>query len=429
MSSAIKPENLFAAAEPSLVRCPYPEYARLRTEQPVQWLTGLNAYAVTRYDDVLDILRRAKEFSSRRQTGPGSATPLAKRVANDESYSPEVRAWAARRVEIAESSPVLVNCDPPRHAQQRRNFQRTFSPARVEKTAPAIQAIADDLIDGFVARGSADIVRDFAIPLPMTVIADALGIPSSEMSTFKRWSDAFVMANGNPSLTREQIGGLFGAMNEFYDYMTAELAERDEAPRDDLITDVAAATAGEGEPLTHNERLQILAQFLIAGNETTTSLLAAAVLKFTQDPLLQDTLRKDPELVPAFVEEVLRLESPVQGLFRIANEDSVVGGTPVPKGSFLWLLYGSCNRDESVFPEADELQLERENATSHLAFARGEHLCLGANLARAEARIALQTLLRRLSRIRLAPGESGDEYFPSLVQHGMTRLKVVFEPA
>jgi cytochrome P450 len=428
VSDVVAHQGLFTV-EQATVRCPYPTYAHLRADHPVQWLEPLNAYAVTRYEDVAEILRRPEDFSSRRNSGPGAATPLAHRVMDDPSFSDQVRGWARRRVQIAESAPVLVSADPPRHTLQRKLINKSFSPRRVAALEPAIQRITDGLIGRLAPKGSADLVREFAVPVPMTVIANALGLPDSEHDTFKRWSDAFVMANGNPSLTHADIAVLFGGMNEFYDYFTGQLEDRARNPRDDLVTDVAQADIPGEEPLTLNERLQMLAQFLIAGNETTTSLIASAVLILLRDPALKDRLTADPGRIPAFLEEVLRLEPPTQGLFRIANADSKIAGVQIPKGSFLWLVYGSCNRDERVFPNSDELMLDRTSSRNHLTFGQGAHFCLGANLARAESRVAIQALLTWLPDLRLAPGEDGDAYSPNLIQHGLTRLNVEFSPS
>lgn len=428
MSDAAEHEKLFASPDANLVRCPYPSYAHLREDHPVQWLAGLGAFAVTRYDAVVDVLKRPEEFSSARQSGPGAATNLALRVKDDPSYSEEVRRWAARRTAIAVSSPVLVNADPPKHSRQRRLMNRAFSPKRVAALEPAIQELADELVSRFAGRGHADLMVELAIPLPMTVITRALGLEGTDQATLKRWSDAFVKANGNPALSHEEVHELFAAMNECYDYFSAQLQDRALNPRDDLISDVASAEV-DGESLTFNEQLQIVTLLMIAGNETTTSLIGSAMLMLLQDRDLRKSLAGDSSLIPAFLEEVLRLEPPVQGMFRIANDDSTVGGTAIPRGSFLWLLYGSCNRDERMFPDGDDVRWDRLDGRPHLSFGGGPHFCLGSNLARAEARIAVETLLRRLPDLALDPNETGAQYYPNYVQHALTRLLVRFAPA
>jgi cytochrome P450 len=204
--------------------------------------------------------------------------------------------------------------------------------------------------------------------------------------------------------------------------MAARLAQ----PREDLISDVAAA----GDVLRHEEQLQTLTLFLIGGNETTQSLISSCAAALATDQALQDQLRADPTPLAAFVEEVLRLEPPAQGLFRTATRDTTAGGLPIAAGEFVWLLYAAANRDPDQWPAADQLRLDRAaEGRRHLSFAQGAHFCLGAPLARAEARIAVEVLLRRTRSLRLAPGEDCSSWMPNLVQHNLTRLQVVLEPA
>lgn len=421
--SACPHEGLFAAATPELVRCPYPVYEHLRGEHPVQWIPALTAYAVTRHADILDVLLRPEDFSSTRQSGPGAATTLARAAAEDPAYSDRVRAAAVRRIGIAEKGAALVNCDPPRHREQRAMMNKVFTPRRVALLEPPIQQLTDTLVDRFAARGEADIVAELATPLPMTVIARALGIEGTDLATLKRWSDAFVRANGRPDLSQDEISALILSLDECYDFFEAEMADRLTAAREDLVTDVAQAD------LCHEERLQMLTLFLIGGNETTNSLIASCVWVLCQQPALQDQLRDDSSLIPPFVEEVLRIEPPVQGLFRFATRDTTAGGVPVKAGEFVWLVYGSANRDDAQFPEPEELRLDRgAEGRRHLSFAQGPHFCLGAPLARAEARIAVETLLARTRNLALAPDEDANSWAPNLVQHNLTRLKVVFTP-
>ncbi|HUR74812.1 MAG TPA: cytochrome P450 [Sporichthya sp.] len=416
-------DGLFAAATPELVRCPYPVYAHLRGEHPVQWIPSLTAFAITRHADVLDVLLRPEDWSSTRQSGPGAATTLARAAAEDPTYSDQVRAAAVRRIGIAEKGAALVNCDPPRHGEQRTMMNKVFSPRRVAQLEPPIQELTTALIDAFAGRGEAEIVGELATPLPMTVIARALGIERSDLATLKRWSDAFVRANGRPNFTREEISALILSLDECYDFFEAEMADRLAAPREDLVSDVAHAD------LCHEERLQMLTLFLIGGNETTNSLIASCVWLLCQQADLQDTLRDDPALIPPFVEEVLRIEPPVQGLFRYATRDTTAGGVRMPAGTFVWLVYGSANRDSAQFAQPQELRLDRgAEGRRHLTFAQGPHFCLGAPLARAEARIAVQTLLGRTRNLTLAPDEDTSSWAPNLVQHNLTRLKVVFAP-
>jgi len=422
-TSACPHEDLFAAPTSELVRCPYPVYEHLRGEHPVQWIPALTAYAITRHADILDVLLRPEDWSSTRQSGPGAATTLARAAADDPEYPDRVRAAAVRRIGIAEKGAALVNCDPPRHGEQRTMMNKVFSPRRVALLEPPIQELTTHLIDAFATRGEAEIVGELATPLPMTVIARALGIERMDLATLKRWSDAFVRANGRPRFSREEISDLILSLDECYDFFEAEMEDRLANPREDLVTDVAQAD------LCHEERLQMLTLFLIGGNETTNSLIASSVWLLCRRPELQDQLRDAPSQIPAFVEEVLRIEPPVQGLFRYALRDTTAGGVEMPAGTFVWLVYGSANRDDAQFPAPEELRLDRgAEGRRHLTFAQGPHFCLGAPLARAEARIAIETLLARTRNLALAPDEDAGAWAPNLVQHNLTRLKVVFTP-
>ncbi|MBA3743754.1 cytochrome P450 [Sporichthya sp.] len=344
MTEACPHDGLFAAATTELVRCPYPVYEHLRGEHPVQWIPALTAFALTRHADVLDVLRRPEDWSSTRQSGPGAATTLARAAAEDPEYPDRVRAAAVRRIGIAEKGAALVNCDPPRHAEQRTMMNKVFSPRRVALLEPPIQELTTSLVDRFATKGETDVVAELATPLPMTVIARALGIERMDLATLKRWSDAFVRANGRPNFTRADISDLIMSLDECYDFFEAEMEDRLANPREDLVTDVAQAD------LCHEERLQMLTLFLIGGNETTNSLIASCIWLLCRQPELQDRLREDPALIPPFVEETLRIEPPVQGLFRIALHDTTAGGVPMPEGTFVWLVYGAANRDGAQFP-------------------------------------------------------------------------------
>jgi cytochrome P450 len=230
-----------------------------------------------------------------------------------------------------------------------------------------------------------------------------------------------VVAIGNHLLTKERLADLLRSQAEFFSYFTARIDERRSNPLDDLLTDVVEARMDGTEPLTTHEMLGMLAQFLVAGNETTTKLLASAMLLLTRQPELMSRLRADHSLIPGFIEEALRLEAPVQGLFRMANIDTEVGGVPIPAGSSIWVLYASANRDDAEFEEPDRLDPSRANAKLHLAFGQGIHYCIGASLSRAEGRIAFEVLLDRFEDIALAPGNSF-EFEPSYALHGLKAL-------
>lgn len=412
-------------AKAEMARCPHLAYRPMREEGKPRWIERIQAYALTRYDDIVEVLRAPERFSSVMASGPGSVTPLARRLVADPDVSPELRAQAQRRLDIS-ASVVLLNADPPLHSRQRKLVNRAFTARRVLAMEPSVRRLADDLLDAFIGEGKAEMVSQFSILMPMTVIADILGVPPEMHATFKRWSDAFVAGTGSMSLSDETIAELFAAVDEFYDYFTERIAERKENPTDDLLSAIINARIDGETPLTQNEMLQMLVQFLVAGNETTTSLLTSVMFKLVTDAELMAAVRADRDLVPKVIEEVLRLESPVQGLFRTANEDVEIGGVTIPKGADIYLVYGSGNRDENTFREPDQLRLDRSSEGNHLAFGKGEHFCLGAPIARLETRVGINAWLDRTKEIVLDADPDDIEYLPSFAQHGITRLPLRF---
>ncbi len=346
---------------------------------------------------------------------------MAQRILNDPDIPEPVRAMARRRLEVTRTG-MLLYADPPLHNRQRRLVNRAFTPRRVRKLAPAIRTICNDLVDAMDATSDVDLNRQYSVLVPMYVIADALGVPRSESATFKRWSDAFVVGNGNPLMTRDEIIAALTSINEFYDYFLEQMEDRRKHPRDDILT-VIVESRIEGEvPLTEAEQLQALAQFLVAGNETTAKLLSSTVIQLLRDRALEQTVRADTTLIPALVEEVLRLCGPQQGLFRTATRDTELGGVHIPAGSMLFLSYASGNRDDEIFPDPHSLDIHRDLDRPHLAFGHGEHFCLGASLAREEARIGIEVLLARTERLELVGDVDSLEYQPTYAMHGVKRL-------
>jgi cytochrome P450 len=414
--------------EPSTVRCPFGVYERLRTHEPVHWSERLGAWMVTRHEDVAQILRSPELFSSAAVTGPGSVTPLARRIVRDPAASLELRAHARRRLEVSESN-VLIFADPPEHLRQRKLVNKAFTARRVSAMEPNVTALTHAFIDGFVEDGEVEFVGQFAIELPMRVIADILGVPSTLRDTFKRWSDAFVAGIGSLDLAGDEITEVFTCVSEFYDYFEEQIADRRTQPRDDLLSAIVEARVDGVTPLTSNEVLQMLTQFLVAGNETTTNLLAATMLRLLTDDALMHDIRSDPDRIGGLVEEVLRLESPVQGLFRTATRDTEVGGIRVRGGENLFVSYASANRDGTAFRDPSSLDLDRASEKPHLAFGLGSHFCLGAPLARLEATVGIRLLLERLSDIRLACDPDAVPYLSSFGLRGISRLPLTFTAA
>ncbi|MEY5151905.1 MAG: cytochrome P450 [Actinobacteria bacterium] len=402
---------------PEVLECPYPYYERVREEAPVHQ-TPLGFWAVSRYEDVLSVVRNPEMFSSLAQSNSFVTPP-----------PPEV-------IEIAKQGYPRVNTllsnDPPSHTQFRNLVNKAFLPKRVAQLEDSIRKIANDLIDAFINDGKVDLVEQFAVGVPLTVIADALGVDRADMPKFKKWSDDSV-APLSGMLTPERQIECAHSRIEFQKYMVDRVHEREANLRDDLLSDLVSARfdSGEraGEGMTMAEMLDVIAQLLVAGNETTTKLIAAATLMLVENPEQMAKVRADHSLIPNLVEEALRMEAPVQMLPRFTKEDVEVGGVAIPKGSVVMAMYGCANRDGAKYPNPDMFDIERDNARTQMAFGQGPHFCVGAALARSEARIAFELLLSRLNNIALASVDTPTHRELSMTLRGLTNLHLTFTPA
>jgi cytochrome P450 len=291
----------------------------------------------------------------------------------------------------------VLTTDGEDHRRLRRLVSKAFTPRMVEQLRPRIQDIADELLDQVAAQGEADLVDAFAFPLPIIVIAELLGIPAEDRDRFRVWSNTFV----SPSLSEEEFGTFLEHTQAFLTYLTELFERRRASPADDLVSALLQAEE-QGDSLKENELFSMMILLIVAGHETTVSLIANSVLTLLTHPAELQTLRDDPALVPSAVEELLRYDSPVErSIARFAATDVEVGGNMIRRGELVIAVLGSANRDPTRFPDAEALDLGREDVR-HVGFGRGKHFCLGAPLARLEAEIALTTLFRRLPNLRLA---------------------------
>jgi cytochrome P450 len=402
---------------PEVLECPYPYYGRVREEAPVHQ-TPLGFWAVSRYEDVLSVVRNPEMFSSLAQSNSFVTPPPLEVIEIAKQGYPRVN--------------TLLSNDPPSHTQFRNLVNKAFLPKRVAQLEDSIRKIANDLIDAFINDGKVDLVEQFAVGVPLTVIADALGVDRADMPKFKKWSDDSV-APLSGMLTPERQIECAHSRIEFQKYMVDRVREREENLRDDLLSDLVQARfdSGEraGEGMTMPEMLDVIAQLLVAGNETTTKLIAAATLMLVENPEQMAKVRADHSLIPNLVEEALRMEAPVQMLPRFTKDDVEVGGVVIPKGSVVMAMYGCANRDGGKYPNPDMFDIERDNARTQLAFGQGPHFCVGAALARSEARIAFELLLSRLNNIALANVDTPTHRELSMTLRGLTNLHLTFTPA
>ncbi len=401
---------------PDVQSCPWEFYRQLHEHCPVYRMPETGFYLVTKWDDVRALLADTDTFSS--QASPGK--DLQRERAELRRRMLAERGWVYR--------PTLHRTDPPEHTRFRRLVNRAFSPRRVRELSPHIIEVTNGLIDAFAARGECEFFAEFAHPLPGTVIAEQLGLDRSQIGTFKRWGDAMLGPTARLMTQEETVAAVdleLEAQHHFARVFEARRAE----PRDDLMSAlVHAHEEDEGEtPLTIEELLDLMFQFITGGFETITSGLAHAMWLVVRHPDQTAMLREDRSLMKGFVEEALRIESPVQGQFRIATRDTEIGGVPIPAGAAIVARFGAANHDPDEFPEPERFDIRRANAANHLAFGAGVHYCIGAPLARQEIQLAFSTLLDRLEDIELARPLPEPAHHPSLFYLPMRELPIRFK--
>jgi cytochrome P450 len=404
------------------VRCPYPHYAQLRRTAPVFHDEEYDIYVVSRHADIEKVNTQPRLFSSQNPMGPTVSGAIAAITRAMTDVTPEF----AERVRVVMSrGDVLFTQDPPDHSRHRRILNKALTPRSVARIESQIRQMCHDLVDAFAAAGEVDLVPAFCSPAPIHALATLLGVPLEHSADFGRWANA-INATIGTQMTDEQLLGTLETQIEFWTFFENEVADRREHPRDDLITAVVQARNEGDAPLTPNEMVGFFSQLIGAGADTTTKLISSFMLMLCEDADLMARARAHPEDLPRFLEEGLRLESPVQGLFRVATADTELGGVAIPQGAHVWVVYASGNRDEAVFDRPDEFDADRAKLRANQAFGHGPHSCIGAPLARAVARIAFEVLLERLADVRLAEPGFVPRYDPSYVMHGMQSLPLRF---
>lgn len=383
---------------------PYPLFAEFRRAAPVHPLPmpdGSRLWLVTRYDDVDLALRDPR---------------LSKRVPHVDALPPPMNTIIRHQ---------MLAQDPPDHTRLRRLVSQAFTPRLVTAMEPRIQHVADDLIDRVRLCEAMDLIDDYAYPLPLTVIAELLGIPAADRAPFRAWSDAAVAddtGGGPPEAWRT------AAMVEFGEYLGDLFARKRRVPGDDLVSGLVRAADG-GDVLSGDELLAMVWLLIVAGHETTVNLIGNGMLALLRHPAQMAMLRDDPGLLPGAVEELLRYDGPVEtSTFRFSTADVELPGGTIPAGEQVLVVLASANRDSDRFPDADVLDLRRADPR-HLAFGKGIHYCLGAPLARMEGRIAIGTLLRRLPRLRPAVRPETLVWRSSLLMRGLRTFPVLFDGA
>ncbi|WP_414529729.1 cytochrome P450 [Nodularia chucula] len=379
----MQPDHQSAMTEQNsvLIGNPFPWYDQMRRDSPVFYDAEQQSWMVFRYEDI-------------------------KRVCTDwQTFSSQVP-QPSEQVDLTQS---LNYTDPPKHQSLRSLVAKVFTARRVAELAPRITQITHELIDKVQGKNRIDFVQDLAIPLPVIVIAEILGVPVEDRADFKHWSNGIILSDPT-------------ALQYMGDYFRHLLEQRRQNSGKDLISDLIAAHEA-GETLTAQELVDFCILMLVAGNETTTNLLGNTLLCFKEYPEAFKRLKREPELLPLAIEEVLRYHSPLQGTERFTKVATQLGGKTIPAGQMVLVWIGAGNRDETQFDRPDEFVIDR-NPNPHLSFGNGIHFCLGAPLARLESKIMLSAMLERLPNIHIEPNATL-EFIPSMAMYGVKSLSVL----
>jgi cytochrome P450 len=414
--------STFNPFDPSTQQCPFPHYAQMREEAPVHPVPGLGVHLVTKHDLVMQVLRDPQTYSS---MFGGAGMPLSS--ADREKFA-EVMAAGYPRV------PTMLTADQPDHTRYRRLVARAFHPKVIAEMEPIIRQITIELIESWIDKGRIEFVKEFGVPLPVRVIAKALNVPDDRLADFKRWSDDSIAGIGTNITLEQRLQAEYG-VNEFQHYFAEQIELRRTHPQDDILTNLLNASVDDDDPevtdkrqLDMPEMLSIIQQLLVAGNETTTKSLTEMVRLLAENPEEWAALKADPSRAEKVFEETLRLSTPTQGMWRILTKDAELGGVQLTKGQRIIIVFASANRDEALYDNPDDFIPMRDHLRDNLAFGKGIHFCLGANLSRLEGKVAAEELSKRIDTITLSESNKY-QYFPSFMLRGLTDLDIEFTAA
>ncbi len=409
----------------SSVADPYSYFDHLRARCPVQRERHHGVVMVTGYEEGMAVYHDTATFSSCNSVSgpfPGFPVPL---------EGDDVSALIDEHRDELPMSDQLPTLDPPKHTDHRALLLRLITPKRLKENEAFMWRLADRQIDEFAARGGCEFVRDYASPFTLLIIADLLGVPEVDHGKFQR-----ELGSGRgraPGSTGEEAM-VRNPLEFLYEQFTEYITDRRRNQRDDVLTGLATATFPDGSVPDVIDVVRVAANLFAAGQETTVRLLAAALQIIGERPDLQQLLRDERDRIPNFVEETLRIESPVKGDFRLSRVPTTIGGVPTPAGSTVMVLNGAANRDPRQFERPNEFVVDRRNARQHVAFGHGIHTCPGAPLARAEAIVSIERILDRMADIRVSEAAHGPagarryEYLPTHILRGLTRLHLEFTP-
>lgn len=414
----------FVAGAEEYVSCPYPLMDRVREAgDPIYYSESMGAWVITRRGDAEAVLLDVETWSSHNTISSRGKDSAYDRGIAELRQDPEM----AKRIDELSAKRsgghVLVIADPEDgHWEQRMALRDIFAPKRLQEMEPFVQDTCSELVQAFSGEEVVELVSAFAVEVPTRVLTFALGLNLKMAPTIKGWGDALAVRIGRPNVSLEQVRAFIEAQIAFTEHFEPLLTQREAEPKQDMLSFVATAEV-DGKPLSHAVRLEIINQLLIAGHETATTNIANIAYKLATDSALRDRLAADRQLVPAFVEEMLRSEPPVNGMYRQAKCDTSVGGMKIPRGDFVFVSYAAANRDPEACPHPSEFDIERK-PNRHLSFGYGKHICLGAPLARLEGVCATNALLD-LPKFRLAQDHE-DQFADSFIARTRETLKVSF---
>jgi cytochrome P450 len=407
----------------SLVPNPYPYFDHLRSKCPVVQATPFNVLAVTGYDEALTVYKDPAFSSCVSVAGPFSGMPFGPDGHDDVSELIEQHRAA---VPMAEH---ITSQDPPLHTRTRGLMNKLITPKRLKENEEFMWRLADQQLDTFIERGKCEFLADYAKPFSLLVIADLLGVPADDHDEFRA-----VFALETVGELGKEAPTSHNPLQWLNDKFYAYIEDRRRKPRDDVLTGLAQAKYEDGSTPQIEDVMNLSTFLFAAGTETTTKLVSSAVRIVGEHPEFETTMREDRSKIAAFLEETLRMESPVKSHFRMARTTTTVGDVEVPAGATVMVLPGACNRDERKFADPNTFSPDRPNVREQIAFIRGAHSCPGAPLARAEGRISLNRILDRMSDIAVSEehhgpaGERRYAYEPTFIMRGLSELHITYTP-
>jgi cytochrome P450 len=414
-------EDVFGL-QPEALECPFAHFGETRREDPVTYNENLQMWIVTGHRAVAAILKDARTFSTKEMLGPKAAAEWQRMI----DLAAATEEGRRRLGDSYGRSPrkTLLFADPPEHTTHRKLIASAMSAPAIAAWEPRIRETAQRFVDALAAQPETEFVTEFAAPYTMTVIADILGVPASIVPQMLAWTRGFNSMVGNP-LTDEEVAKLVDVRLGFDIYFDTQMRDRKQHPTTDIISRIVDYNDNSRNPLNRDELLMVLQLVMVGGSDTSSTALARMMEHLCDHPEEWTRIAEDPAYIPRFVEELLRTEAPLQGLFRIVMSDTEVGGKKLAKGDTVWLSLAAANRDPDVFAEPDTKLFDRSNPVSqYLMFGGGPHLCPGAALTRLELRVILELLTSRFSSVtRTAPS---DERITSFMFYGPARLETRF---